>query len=151
MDRFHAATTRFQPKYGMDCRFVQLTLFMCLLVWPWLVITTFGVALLAWQIVLSCQAIALPFSVLGWAAGFRAGHKMGFQPRWAAMVAGWSALFAAEAGLALILRLFLGPGSQAFGLWALPSLMVQVTVGVLWLYRADTWPRVLVHAEGAAT
>ena len=123
----------------MDYRFLQLTIFMCLLVWPWLVISTFGLALLAWQIVLSCQAIALPFSVLGWAAGFRAGRKMGFQPRGAAMVAGWAALFAAEVGLALILRLFLGPGSQAIGLWALPSLAVQVTVGVLWYYRGKTW------------
>jgi len=150
MDRFHALTAGFQAKYDMDYRFLQLTIFMCLLVWPWLVVMTVGFVHFVWTFVLLCQVIALPFSVLGWAAGFRLGRRMGLQPRWSAMVAGCSALIAAELGLAFILRAYFVDGAQIVGHLALPSLVVQVTVGVLWLYRADTGPKALEQAKRTA-
>jgi hypothetical protein len=133
---------------ALDKRFVDLALFMSLLVWPWLILTTAGLALVAWKVVLTCQAIALPFSILGWAYGFRLGRWMGFQPLRAAMVAGWTGLAAAELGLALALGPWLGSAAEGPGVWAFPALAALVTIGVLWLYRADTWPK--VEREGAA-
>ena len=129
-------------KSGLDYHFVQLAVFMSMLVWPWLLLTTFFVASFAWRQVLLYQAIALPFSILGWAAGFRLGYHLEFQPRWAAMVAGWVGLIWAEIGLALILRPWFGSASIGPGLWAFPALAVLVTIGVLWLFRAETWPKV---------
>ena len=134
--------------YALDIRFVDLAIFVSLLVWPWLILATAGMALVAWKFVLICQAIALPFSIIGWAAGFRAGRRIGFQRRRAAMVAGWAGLVAAECGLAFVLWLYWGQVQWGPGLWALPALALLVTVGVLWFYRDATWSRWELWNEG---
>ncbi len=135
---------------GLDVRFYRLAVFMSLLVWPWIIVTTFGVGLLAWKLVFLCQAVALPFAVFGWAAGFRAGRALGLGPRGAAMLAGWSGLVLAEIGMSLVLAPWFGSVPHEMGLWALPALVVLVTVGVLWFYRSGTWQRYGPYAKGAA-
>jgi hypothetical protein len=124
---------------GLDNRFLQLAVFVSLLVWPWLVVTTFLTALLAWRFVLLCQLIALPFSVCGWAIGFQVAFGRGVRPHKAALWAGWVGLIVAEMGLSAVLWPWFGPAAKGPGLWAFPALAVLVTVGVLWLYRAETW------------
>ncbi|MGB8815000.1 MAG: hypothetical protein WCC57_17615 [Paracoccaceae bacterium] len=124
---------------ALDRRFVDLAFFMCLGVWPWLLLITIGIAAFAWKLVLLCQLIALPFAVIGWAMGFRGGRRLGFGPRGSAMIAGWTGLLTAEVGLALVLLPWLGKGAYAPGYLAFPALAVLVTVGVLLFYRARTW------------
>ena len=133
---------------ALDARFVDLAIFMTVLVWPWLILATAGMALVAWKFVLICQAIALPFSIMGWVAGFRVGRRMGFHQRRAAMVAGWAGLVVAECGLAFVLWLCWGQAQWGPGLWASPALAVLVTVGVLWFYRDATWSRWELWNEG---
>lgn len=136
---------------ALDARFVDLAIFVSVTVWPWLIATSFGGALIAWKLVLVCQAIALPFSVLGWVCGFRAGRRMGFTPRGSAMLAGWVGLLVAEFGLGIVLSVWFGRGQWIIGLWALPALVVLVSVGVLWFYRRATWARWELWNEGMAT
>jgi hypothetical protein len=126
---------------GLDRRFVNLATLMTVLVWPWVIVSTFGLGLMAWQFVLLCQAIALPFAFAGWAVGFRQTARLGWSLPARAMIAGWAALLIAEAGLALVLWPWFGQAAWGPGLWAFPALAVLLTVGVLWLYRADTWTK----------
>ncbi len=132
---------------ALDARFVDLAIFMSLLVWPWLILITFGLALYAWKFVLLCQAIALPFSILGWSVGFRTGRRFGFRPPQAAMVAGWAGLVAAEIGLLSVLALWHDWDPSA-GLFAFPALAVLVTLGVKWFYRTATWGTSQLQDEG---
>lgn len=126
---------------ALDARFVDLVLFTSIGVWPWLLLVSAGVALWAWKIVLMCQVIALPFSILGWAGGFRLGMRHGWTPPRSAMLAGWAGLVAGTAGLALVGLMAVGDGRfLTAGILAFPALAVLVTVGVLWLYRPATWP-----------
>ncbi len=135
-------------KSALDKRFVDLACVMSLLVWIWLAMTLFVLPFIFWKLVVLCQALALPFAILGWAAGFRVGRRMGFRPRWAALVAGWSGLMSAELGLALVLMPWLGSGGLMPGIWAFPALAVLVTVGVIWLYRPKPWPGILANLDG---
>ena len=126
---------------GVDIRFVNLATFMTLFIWPWLVVATVGLALVAWKFVLFCQAVALPFSLIGWAFGFRLTEGLGWTRPARAMAAGWAGLLVAEIGLALTLRLWFGPGVVFYpGIRAFPGLAVLMIAGVLWLYRGSTWP-----------
>lgn len=131
---------RFLARSAIDSRFVDLVFLMCLGVWPWLMLGTIGIVVYAWKFVLMCQAIALPFSVLGWSAGFQAGQRNGFGQRGSAMIAGWVGLLTAEVGLGIVLWPWFGSGGFGPGLLAFPALAVLVTLGVLFLYRTGTWP-----------
>ena len=74
---------------------------------------------------------------------------MGLGSRTTAMVAGWAALLMAEFGLAGVMNLFwTGRGGGLAGAVSFPVLAVLVTIGVLWLYRAETWPKVESENEG---
>lgn len=127
-------------RYGLDRRFVELTVFMTLGAWLCGIVLTLGMVLLGGRIILLHQMLAVPFSVLGWGIGYRLGQAFGFGPRATAMAAGWVALLTAEVGLALIINwLWTGSGGAFGGLLAFPVLAVLVTIGVLWLYRAERW------------
>ena len=102
-----------------------------------MVIETF----ISWKFVVVCQLLAMPFSVAGWAFGFRLSARLHLGLPARAMIAGWSGLIAAEAGLALFLAPWFGSASIAPGIWAFPGLAVLLTIGVLWLYRAETWTK----------
>lgn len=126
---------------AIDSRFVDLAFFMSIGVWPWLLFVTFGSAAFAWQIVLGCQLVALLFAVPGWAMGFQVGRRFNFTLRNSAMVAGWSGLLCAEAGLFLVLLFWKNGDLKVAGLLAFPALAVLVTVGVFWFYRPSTWTK----------
>ena len=138
-------------KFGLDRRFVELTAFMTLGTWICGAVLTFGMLIFGWRIVLLHQAVAFPFSVLGWAMGFRVGQGMGLGSRTTAMVAGWAALLMAEFGLAGAMNLiWTGSGGGLAGAVSFPVLSVLVTIGVLWLYRAETWARFESENKGTA-
>ncbi|WP_426031119.1 hypothetical protein [Cypionkella sp. TWP1-2-1b2] len=135
---------------ALDSRFVDFAIFVSIAVWIWIAPVTMFIALFAWRFVLLCQVVALPFSVLGWAVGFRLGRSYRLRPAQAAMVAGWTGLLVAEIGMALVLLPFLGKAAAFAGLWAFPGLAAAVTIGVPWFYRATTWRRWESWNEGIA-
>lgn len=126
--------------YGLDRRFVQLTAFVMIGTWVCLSVLTFGLVWLGWHIVLLHQVVAWPFALLGWGGSFRLAQGQGFGPRRSAMLAGIGALILAEIGTAQVINVWSGSGGALLGLTALPILAPLVILGVLWLYRAETWP-----------
>lgn len=127
-------------QHGIDRRFIELTAFMMAGTWVCLLGLTVGLAVVGWRIILIHQAIAWPFALVGWAAGFRLAQGVGKGQRTSAMVAGWLALITAEIGTALVINIWSGTGGALGGMIVFPILAVLVTIGVLWLYRQDTRP-----------
>ena len=126
--------------YGLDLRFLELTAFVMIGTWFCLFVLTLGIVLAGWQIVLLHQLVAWPFAVIGWAGAFRLAQSQSLNKLHSALVAGFGALLVAEIGTAQIINLWSGSGGALWGMTVLPILVVLVTLGVLWLYRAETWP-----------
>jgi hypothetical protein len=139
---------RFLKSSGLDARFVDLTILMTLGVWPWLAFWTLGIAFYAWKLVLTCQFIALPFAVIGWSVGFRAGVKRGWDRQTSTMLAGWAALCTASAGLSIWLWAIYGSGLIFYVLISFPFLALLMTVGIKIFYRASTWTGGFIEADG---
>jgi hypothetical protein len=128
----------FLKRSGIDARFVDLAFLMTLGVWPWLVFWTLGMVIVGWKTVVLYQAIALPFAILGWAAGFRSGQQRRLGRQSSFLLAGWFGLAAASVGLTFWLWATDLWGLVSVLLLSLPMLALLMTVGIKVLYREES-------------
>ena len=138
---------------ALDRRFLQLWACLSVPVLLFLVMISFGGALkFVFYIFLVTFSASVLIGTPGWVFGFRASRALNFGLRFSAMIAGWVSVLFVDVGVGVLLQMRDGdfsprlimPGTLSIFCIFFPF----VTIGVLSLYRAETWPKVESENEG---